>query len=94
MADKKLNLQEISSTMMQLFVQDVLNKNNINKETSKTLSDEQKEQLKKVVADLQSQVDEFVKGSKKTEEENSANVTEAPKNTTLREMMKNRKKES
>lgn len=94
MADKKLNLQEISSTMMQLFVQDILNKNNINKETSKTLSDDQKTQLKKVVADLQSQVDEFVKGSKKTEEDNSATTTEAPKNTTLREMMKNRKKDS
>ena len=69
MANEKLNLQEISSTMMQLFVQDVFSKNNISNENKKTQSDEQKAQLKKVVEDLQAQVDEFVKGSKEKKEE-------------------------
>ncbi|OAS83835.1 hypothetical protein [Metabacillus litoralis] len=91
MANEKLNLQEISSTMMQLFVQDVLSKNNISNENKKTLSDEQKAQLKKVVEDLQAQVDEFVKGSKEKKEENTVEKVEAPKNMTLREMLKSRK---
>jgi spore coat protein W len=91
MANEKLNLQEISSTMMQLFVQDVLSKNNISNENKKTLSDEQKAQLKKVVEDLQAQVDEFVKGSKEKKEEKPVEKVEATKNLTLREMLKSRK---
>lgn len=91
MANEKLNLQEISSTMMQLFVQDVLSKNNISNENKKTLSDEQKAQLKKVVEDLQAQVDEFVKGSKEKKEEDPVEKVETPKNMTLREMLKSRK---
>lgn len=91
MANEKLDLQEISSTMMQLFVQDVLSKNNISNENKKTLSDEQKAQLKKVVEDLQAQVDEFVKGSKEKKVENTVEKVEAPKNMTLREMLKSRK---
>ncbi|MDQ0224126.1 hypothetical protein [Metabacillus niabensis] len=93
MDDKKLNLQEISSTMMQLFVQDVLNRNNITKETRKPLSDEQKEQIKKVVADLQAQVEEYVKGTKKTEED-VPKAEETTKNTTLRDMLKKRKNDN
>ncbi|MDQ0230642.1 hypothetical protein [Metabacillus malikii] len=90
MSKNKLNLQEISSTMMQLFVQDVLAKNNISKENRKSLTDEQKEQIKKVVEDLQAQVDEYVKGTKKTVDEENE-VKETTKNTTLRDMLKNRK---
>ncbi len=92
LSNEKLNLQDISSSMMQLFVQDVFNKNNISEENKKTLSEDQKEKLRKVVADLQAQVDEFVKNSKEKKEEKPA-AEEAPKNTTLREMMKNRKKD-
>ncbi|MBO1511580.1 hypothetical protein [Metabacillus bambusae] len=91
MANEKLNLQEISSTMMQLFVQDIFSKNNISNENKKTLSDEQKAQLKKVVEDLQAQVDEFVKGSKEKKEEDPVEKVEATKNMTLREMLKSRK---
>lgn len=93
MANEKLNLQEISSTMMQLFVQDILSKNNITNENKKTLSDEQKMQLKKVVEDLQAQVNEFVKASQEKKTEEPVKEMEAPKNVTLREVMKNRKKD-
>lgn len=93
MANEKLNLQEISSTMMQLFVQDILSKNNITNENKKTLSDEQKMQLKKVVEDLQAQVNEFVTASQEKKVEEPVKEMEAPKNVTLREMMKNRKKD-
>ncbi|APH05887.1 hypothetical protein [Bacillus weihaiensis] len=93
MSNEKLNLQEISSTMMQLFVQDVFNKNDITEEKKKSLSDEQKAQLRKVVEDLQAQVDEFVKNSKEKKEEKTEVQEEAPKNTTLRDMIKNRKKD-
>ncbi|WP_226670624.1 hypothetical protein [Metabacillus litoralis] len=92
MSNEKLNLQEISSTMMQLFVQDIFSKNNITDETKKKLSDEQKAQLRKVVADLQAQVDEFVKGSKEKQTEETV-VKEAPKNTTLRDMIKKKKED-
>jgi len=91
MANEKLNLQEISSTMMQLFVQDILSKNNITKENKKNLSDEQKMQLKKVVEDLQAQVDEFVKSSQEKKKEAPVEEMEAQKNMTLREIMKNKK---
>lgn|GEM_PF-5191231 len=93
MSNDKLDLKEISQTMMQLFVQDVLSKNNISNETKKKLTDEQKEQLKKVVADLQAQVDEFVKGAK-AKEEKTEKIEEAPKNMTLREILKNKKKDN
>lgn len=93
MSNDKLDLKEISQTMMQLFVQDVLSKNNISNETKKKLTDEQKEQLKKVVADLQSQVDEFVKGAK-AKEEKTEKIEETPKNMTLREILKNKKKDN
>ncbi len=76
--------------MMQLFVQDVLSKNNISDENKKKLTDDQKEQLKKVVADLQAQVNEFVKGAQAKKEE-PEKVAEAPKNMTLRDMLKNKK---
>lgn len=92
MSNDKLDLKEISQTMMQLFVQDVLSKNNISNENKRKLSDEQKEQLKKVVADLQAQVDEFVKGAKAKEE--TEKVEEAPKNMTLRERLRNRKNDN
>jgi len=93
LSNDKLDLKEISQTMMQLFVQDVLSKNNISNETKKKLTDEQKEQLKKVVADLQAQVDEFVKGAK-AKEEKTEKIEEAPKNMTLREILKNKKKDN
>ncbi|MBU7591067.1 hypothetical protein [Metabacillus halosaccharovorans] len=92
MSNDKLNLQDISQTMMQLFVQDVLSKNNISDESKKKLTDDQKEQLKKVVADLQAQVNEFVKGAQAKKEE-PEKVEEAPKNMTLRDMLKNKKKD-
>ncbi|TXC90718.1 hypothetical protein FS935_12470 [Metabacillus litoralis] len=91
MSNEKLNLQEISSTMMQLFVQDVFNKNNITEEKKNKLSDDQKAQLRKVVEDLQAQVDEFVKGSKQKQEEPVEE--DAPKNTTLRDMIKKKKED-
>ena len=91
MSNEKLNLQEISSTMMQLFVQDVFSKNNITEEKKNKLSDDQKAQLRKVVEDLQAQVDEFVKGSKQKQEEPVEE--DAPKNTTLRDMIKKKKED-
>ena len=90
MSDKELNLQETSFTMMKLFVQDILSKNGVTNENRMNLSDEQKSHLKKVVMDLQSQVDEFVKG--KDKEVEPAEKIEAPLNLTLREMIKKRKK--
>jgi spore coat protein W len=92
MGNEKLNLQEISSTMMQLFVQDILSKNNVTKENRKPLSDDQKAQLRKVVEDLQAQVDEFVNASKKKTEQ-PAEEPKAPQNVTLREMLRNRQKD-
>lgn len=92
MSNEKLNLQDISSTMMQLFVQDILSKNNITDDTKRKLSADQKEQLKKVVADLQAQVDEYVKSAKEKKEETPV-VEEATKNMTLRDMLKNKKKD-
>jgi spore coat protein W len=89
-SDKELNLQETSFTMMKLFVQDILSKNGVTNENRMNLSDEQKSHLKKVVMDLQSQVDEFVKG--KDKEVEPAEKIEAPLNLTLREMIKKRKK--
>lgn len=94
MSNDKLNLQEISQTMMQLFVQDVLSRNNVSHENKRKLSDEQKEHLKKVVADLQAQVDEFVKGAMAKKEDEPEKVVEAPKNMTLRDMLKNKKKDN
>ena len=90
MSDKELNLQETSFTMMKLFVQDILSKNGVTNENRMNLSDEQKSHLKKVVMDLQSQVDEFVKG--KDKEVEPAEKIEAPLNLTLREMIQKRKK--
>lgn len=92
MGKEKLNLQEISSAMMQLFVQDVFNKNNITKENKKSLSEDQKDQLKKVVEDLQAQVEEFIQGTKQKEEENKPKKVESPKNLTLREMIQKKKR--
>jgi spore coat protein W len=89
-SDKELNLQETSFTMMKLFVQDILSKNGVTNENRMNLSDEQKSHLKKVVMDLQTQVDEFVKG--KDKEVEPAEKVEAPLNLTLREMIKKRKK--
>ncbi|KZZ83684.1 MULTISPECIES: hypothetical protein [Bacillaceae] len=87
----KENLNEISATLMQLFVSDVFNKNNITSETKKELSEDQKAKIKAVVLDLQAKVDEFLAvQNKKTEEAEKAPV-EAPKNTTLRDMLKNKK---
>jgi spore coat protein W len=88
MANK--NLQEASSSILQLFVQDILQKNGVTKENRISLSDEQKAQLKEVVMNLQEQVDEFVKGKEK-----SVKQTEEIEDTmrmTLREMIKKRKK--
>lgn len=79
--------------MMQLFVQDVFNKNNISEENTKKLTDEQKEKLRKVVADLQAQVDEYVKNAKEKKEEKPVEEVDTPKNVTLREMIQNRKKD-
>ncbi|QGQ47855.1 hypothetical protein [Metabacillus sediminilitoris] len=90
MSDKKLNLHEISSSMMELFVQDVLRKNGVTKENRKNLSEEQKAHLKKVVTDLQAQVDEFVKGKKiKVESEEKVELSNQ---RPLREILKKKKK--
>jgi spore coat protein W len=89
MANKKKNLQETSSSIVQLFVQDILKKNGVTKENRINLSDEQKSQIKKVVMDLQEQVDEFVKGKNKNVKQ--AEEIEDAMNTTLREMIKKRK---
>ncbi|MBZ5751005.1 MULTISPECIES: hypothetical protein [Metabacillus] len=90
MANKKKNLQETSSSIVQLFVQDILKKNGVTKENRINLSDEQKSQIKKVVMDLQEQVDEFVKGKNKNVKQ--AEEIEDAMNTTLREMIKKKKK--
>ncbi|MTH53209.1 spore coat protein [Bacillus mangrovi] len=84
------NLNDISSTLMQLFVSDVFNKNNITDDTKKQLSDDQKEKIKAVVLDLQAKVDEFLSAQTQKAAEEAA-PAEAPKNTTLRDMMKNKK---
>ena len=87
MANK--NLQEASSSIIQLFVQDILKKNGVTKENRISLSDEQKSQLKKVVMDLQEQVDEFLKVKEKNVKQ--AEEIEDAMKMTLREMIKKRK---
>jgi spore coat protein W len=87
MANK--NLEEASSSILQLFVQDILQKNGVTKENRMSLSDEQKTQLKKVVTDLQEQVDEFVKGKEKSVKQTEE--IDDKMRMTLREMIKKRK---
>ncbi|MGD6818939.1 spore coat protein [Metabacillus sp. 84] len=85
------NLNDISSTLMQLFVSDVFNKNNITDDTKKQLTEDQKQKIKAVVLDLQAKVDEFIEAQAKKKEDEEAPKAEAPKNTTLRDMLKNKK---
>ncbi|AZB42399.1 hypothetical protein CEF21_08895 [Bacillus sp. FJAT-42376] len=87
----KDNLNEISATLMQLFVSDVFNKNKITEETRKELTDDQKAKIKAVVLDLQTKVDEFLATQNQKKAESEAPAVETPKNTTLRDMLKNKK---
>ncbi|MBS2968417.1 spore coat protein [Metabacillus sp. KIGAM252] len=87
----KENLNEISAKLMQLFVSDVFSKNNITDETKKELSEDQKAKIKAVVLDLQAKVDEFLAAQNKKAEEAEKAPVETPKNTTLRDMLKNKK---
>ncbi|MFY4774372.1 hypothetical protein [Metabacillus sp. RGM 3146] len=91
MSENKDKLTEISSTLMQLFVSDVLSKNNVDGESRRKLSDEQKEKLKSVVLDLQTKVESFLASPTKKVTEDTKEVSEAPKNKTLREMLQDKK---
>ena len=62
MGKNKDKLTNISSELMEVFVADVLKKNKVPQDAASKLSDEQKQKLKKVVEDLQLQVDEFLAG--------------------------------
>ncbi|MCD7034999.1 hypothetical protein LRR81_12140 [Metabacillus sp. GX 13764] len=87
MSENKDKLTEISSTLMQLFVSDVLSKNKVDKESRRQLTDEQKEKLRSVVFDLQTRVDEFLTNPAKKVTEDAKETEDAPKNKTLREML-------
>lgn len=53
--------------VIQLMIQDILRKNNVKpEEVKQNISDEQKQALRTMVADLQKQVDQFNQGEKNT----------------------------
>jgi spore coat protein W len=96
MGKNKDKLTGISSDLMEIFVADVLKKNNVSKDTTSNLSDEQKQKLKKVVEDLQSQVDEFLAGkpTQVTEEQVEEELKPlTSKKTTLRDLLRNKSEE-
>ncbi|WP_078548023.1 hypothetical protein [Litchfieldia alkalitelluris] len=96
MSKNKDQLTGISSKLMEVFVSDVLKKNNISKENTKKVSPEQKQKLQEVVADLQKQVDEFLAGNVNKEvseekiEELEQEIEPTAKRSTLRDKFKNK----
>ena len=95
MGKNKDKLTSISSDLMEVFVSDVLKKNNVSKDHASNLSDEQKQKLKKVVEDLQSQVDEFLAG-KPTEvsaEQVDEQLQPETKRATLRDKLRKKTQE-
>jgi len=96
MGKNKDKLTGISSDLMEIFVADVLKKNNVSKDTTSNLSDAQKLKLKKVVEDLQSQVDEFLAGKPTQVSEEQVEEELKPlttKKTTLRDILRNKSEE-
>ena len=93
LGDLNNKLTELSRSLVGLHVKDVLNKNTKdNNSKLRSLSDEEKEQLKKIFNDLQEQVNSFVEQTKQVTE----NTEEAENNTgrtrtTLRDLMQKRK---
>lgn len=91
--DKKKELYNLSSQFMDIFINDLLTKNNVNiGEAKKKLTNEQRESLKETVEHLKAEVDDFLESSGKkeiTEKDKENQKTESP----LREKIK-RKKES
>ncbi|MFC4320614.1 hypothetical protein [Litchfieldia salsa] len=89
----KEKLTELSSTLMEVFVSDVFKKNNVSKETTHSLSEDQKQKIKSVVEDLKKQVDDFLAGNtaEASEEEVKEALEPLAKKTTLREIIRNKK---
>lgn len=91
--DKKKELYNLSSQFMDIFINDLLTKNNVNiSEAKNKLTNEQRESLKETVEHLKAEVDNFLESSGKkeiTENDKENQKTEGP----LREKIK-RKKES
>lgn len=85
-------LSNVSDSLMQLFVSNVFKNNNVSEEEKRKLSPDEKQQIRKIVEDLQSQVNEFIEKQKqKQEKAETEEVPEPPKNTTLRELIRRRK---
>lgn len=86
------DVSNVSDSLMQLFVSNVFKKNNVAEEDKRKLSSAEKQQIRQIVLDLQSQVNEFIENQKqKQEKPEIEEVQEAPKNTTLREIIRRRK---
>lgn len=94
MGDLNNKLTELSRSLVGLHVKDVLNKNTKDNNNSKlrSLSDEEKEQLRKIFNDLQEQVNSFVKQTKQETEDTEATENQAGRTrTTLRDLMQKKK---
>jgi spore coat protein W len=92
LSDNKKNLEQISSSLAKLFILDAFNKHNVSSEHRRQLSDDEKQQLKALVGNLQNQVNEFLEKQNQPKIAKASKTPEPPKNTTLRDMLKNRKK--
>ena len=95
MGDKnKQELYNLSSQMMDLFIQDVFSKNEVDLKKAKTkISDEQRESLKKSVDHLKEQVETFIdrQNASKTITEDDAEAKSEPVSP-LRERFAKRQK--
>lgn len=94
LGDLNNKLTELSRSLVGLHVKDVLNKNTKDNNNSKlrSLSDEEKEQLRKIFNDLQDQVNSFVKQTKQeTEDTEAADNNAGRTRTTLRDLMQKKK---
>ncbi|ALC80770.1 MULTISPECIES: hypothetical protein [Bacillus] len=93
MSNDPKDAPNVSDSLMQLFVSNVFKKNNVAEDDKRKLSSAEKQQIRQIVEDLQSQVNEFIEKQKqqKQEKTEAEEVQEAPKNTTLREIIRRRK---
>ncbi|MBY7142201.1 spore coat protein [Virgibacillus sp. NKC19-3] len=67
MADDSSKQQAVPDQVIQLMIQDILRKNGVQpEEVKRNIPDEQKQALRKMVEDLQKQVEQFNKGEKNT----------------------------
>ncbi|MRX71921.1 hypothetical protein GJU40_07010 [Bacillus lacus] len=92
MSEHKDKMNEISASLMKLFVADVFSRHNITDSEKRKLSKEQKDQIKEIVADLKDKVEDFLENQKTKKITEETFEPETPQNVTLRELLKKNKK--